>query len=194
MDDATDMVTVGLVVRAHGVQGEVAVIPETENPARFERGSELFARTDQLRRRLRVLSSRPHKGRHLVRFAETPDREAAESLRGAVLEAPTASVPVAEEGTFYYFQLIGCRVVDHKLGDLGEVVDVVEDGGGLLLAMSPGRAQGAVGQGGTPAGAGSRRPLLIPFVRELLPVIDMEARLIRTELPDGLREACESTS
>ncbi len=177
--DDTEMVVVGSVVRAHGLRGEVLVVADSENPARFVSGSELFVRDGAGLRRLEVASSRSHRGRELVAFVEVTDRNAAEALRGALLEVPEETVPAAEEGTFYYFQLVGCRVVDDGLGELGEVTEVVEDGGGVLLSVA------------RPAGGG---PVLIPFVGELLPEINVEERLIRTDLPAGLLEACGSTS
>ena len=179
---AAETVVVGFVLRAHGLRGEVLVLPDSENPARFESGSELFVRGGSRRRRLEVASSRPHRGRALVQFVNVTDRDGAEALRGAVLEAPEESVPAAEEGTFYYFQLVGCRVVDRALGDLGEVTEVVEDGGGVLLSVA------------RPADGGGIRSVLIPFANQLLPEINVEERLIRSDLPEGLLETCESTS
>ena len=177
--DDSEMIVVGSVLRAHGLRGEVLVLPDSENPARFVRGSELFVRDGVQPRRLEVASNRSHRGRELVQFVGVSDRDAAEALQGALLEVPEESVPAAEEGTFYYFQLVGCRVVDQDLGDLGEVTEVVEDGGGVLLAVA------------RPGGGGS---VLIPFVNQLLPEIDVEERLIRSDLPKGFLEACGSTS
>ena len=175
------MVTVGAVLRAHGLRGEVLVNADSENPDRFRTGAELFAKVDGRMRRLEVASSRPHRGRELVRFADVTDRDAAEELRGALLEVPEDQVPAAEDGTFYYFQLVGCRVVDRRLGELGEVTRVVEDGGGVLLevAAAPGSGGGSV---------------LVPFANALLPKIDIGERLIVSDLPEGLLEACGSTS
>ncbi len=178
----SEMIAVGSVLRAHGLRGEVLVLPDSENPARFARGSELFVRDGAQPRRLEVASSRSHRGRKLVQFVDVADRDAAEALRGALLEAPVESVPAAEEGTFYYFQLVGCRVVDRGLGDLGEVVEIVEDGGGVLLSVA------------RPAGGDGLRSVLIPFANQLLPEINVEERLIRSDLPEGLLETCGSTS
>ena len=177
-----EMVAVGSVLRAHGLRGEVLVLPDSENPARFQSGSELFVREGARVRRLEVGSSRPHRGRALVQFVDVTDRDGAEALRGAVLEVPEESVPAAEEGSFYYFQLVGCRVVDERLGDLGLVTDVVEDGGGVLLRVAG------------PDREGGGHTVLVPFANRLLPEIDVEARLIRSDLPEGLLEACGSTS
>lgn len=179
--EEAEMVTVGAVLRAHGLRGEVLIDADSENPDRFRTGSELFAQVDGRVRRLEVASSRPHRGRQLVRFADVTDRDGAEELRGALLEVPEDQIPAAEDGTFYYFQLVGCRVVDRRLGELGEVTSVVEDGGGVLLEVAT--ASGSDG--------GS---VLVPFANALLPEIDIGEGLIVSDLPEGLLEACGSTS
>lgn len=177
------MVAVGAVLRAHGLRGEVLVAADSDNPDRFCAGAELFAEIGGRLRRLEVATSRPHRGMRLVRFADVADRDGAEALRGAALVVTEDQVPAAGDGDFYYFQLVGCRVVDRRLGDLGEVVEVVEDGGGVLLEV---KAAAAVGTGS--------RSVLIPFANALLPEIDVCERLIRSDLPEGLLETCGSTS
>lgn len=174
------MVTVGAVLRAHGLRGEVLIDADSENPERFRKGSRLLADVGGRVRQLEVASSRPHRGRQLVRFADVTDRNGAEELRGALLEVPEDQVPAAEDGTFYYFQLVGCRVVDRRLGELGEVTGVVEDGGGVLLEVA------------APEGDGGS--VLVPFANALLPEIDVGEGLIVSDLPEGLLEACGSMS
>ncbi len=174
------MVTVGAVLRAHGLRGEVLIDADSENPERFRKGSRLLADVGGRVRQLEVATSRPHRGRQLVRFADVTDRNGAEELRGALLEVPEDQVPATEDGTFYYFQLVGCRVVDRRLGELGEVTSVVEDGGGVLLEVA------------APEGDGGS--VLVPFANALLPEIDVGEGLIVSDLPEGLLEACGSMS
>ena len=101
----------------------------------------------------------------------------AKRLRGAVLRVPRSEVPPAPRGAYYHFELVGCRVVDQRRGGLGLVEEVVEDGGGVLL-----RVRGDSGE------------LLIPFVRAFLGAVDVASRRIEVDLPEGLIEACASTS
>ena len=181
--EGAEMVTVGAVLRAHGLRGEVLVAADSDNPDRFCAGAELFAEIAGRERRLEVAASRPHRGRRLVRFEGVADRDGAEALRGAQLLVPEDRVPPAGDGDFYYFQLVGCRVVDRTLGELGEVTGVVEDGGGVLLEVKAAAADGT-----------GSRSVLVPFANALLPEIDVGARLIRSDLPEGLLETCGSTS
>lgn len=185
--DLPPTVVVGRIVKPHGLRGEVVVEVLSDVPERLTRGSELLvaweppaAAAPGAPRRLTVEASRPGRsqgGAVLVRFAGLADRDAAEGLRGAWLEVERASVPAAEPGTYYHWELLGCRCRDVTAGDLGEVVEVVEDGGGLLLVVSDGTRQ-----------------VPVPFVESFLRSIDVAAGVIEVDLPPGLLETCASTS
>lgn len=175
-------VIVGKIRRAHGVRGEVVVESLTDVPGRFERDSELWlTRGDDggpVLRTLRVAASRPHREALLVRFEGLEDRDAAAELRDLYLEARPMEPPgELEEGTFLHYQLHGCRCRDRELGDLGTVVDLVEDGGGLLLIVE-----------------GERGLVPVPFVRAFLVEVDVEGKRIELDLPAGLLESCASGS
>ena len=85
-------------------------------------------------------------------------------------------MPKAPDGTYYQYELLGCRCRSEG-GELGRVVEVVEDGGGLMLIV---------------AGEGRRVP--VPFVKAFLLRVDVEAGEIDLALPPGFLEACESRS
>jgi 16S rRNA processing protein RimM len=126
--------------------------------------------------RLDVVRSRPHKGAFLVTFDRVDDRDAAEALGGCFLEVPIDEVPPAEDGTWYWFQLVGCLCVDRTAGELGRVVDLAEDGGGLLLVVEDDQ--------------GTSLP--VPFVETFLVAVDVDGKRIDLDLPPGLIETCAS--
>ncbi len=179
--------TVGRVIKPHGLRGEVVVEVLSDVPGRLARGSRLLAVADPEAagaapgapppQELRVTASRPHGGGRLVRFAGHEDRDAAEELRGLWLAVERAAVPPAPPGTYYHYELVGCRVCDAEAGELGTVVDLVEDGGGLLLLVADGERQ-----------------VPVPFVERFLRRVDVARGEIELELPPGLLEACASRS
>jgi 16S rRNA processing protein RimM len=176
-DDLPETVTVGRVVRAHGVRGEVGVEVLSDVPGRFEPGSGMLAaREGEPPVRLVVAASRPAKKGLTVLFEGIEDRDRAEELRGMWLEVPRSEVPEPPPGTYYHWQLLGCRCQAGS-EDLGTVVEVVEDGGGLLLLCE---------------GGGRRVP--VPFVAEFLREVDVAGGRIELDLPPGLLEACASRS
>lgn len=115
-------VAVGKITRAHGVKGEVAVLVLSEVPERFDAGSTLLLEDG---RSLTIEAAREDRGRLLVCFRDVSDRAAAESLLGKFLVVPESALPELPEGSWWPFQLEGCRVLTdtgRRLGVLSEVV------------------------------------------------------------------------
>ncbi len=190
---------VGVVLRPHGLQGEVRIEVLSDVADRFEPGREMHlvvasrgaapdttGPTRRRRERVRVASYRPVKGGALVRFEGTTDRVQAESLRGSRLEVEMSEVPAAPAGFYYHHELMGCSCFDARHGELGVVADVLEDGGGVLLQLELPPEPAAPG-----AATGS---LLVPFVEPFLDKVDIAGRRIDLRLPPGLVELCASRS
>jgi len=175
-----EAVLVGTILRPHGIKGEVTVALWSDYDRRFAPGVELAASSPAARpaaprreRVLRVERSSPYKGGLRVAFAGIADREAAEGLRGLELWVPIGEVPDPPAGSYYVFELIGCRCFDERDGEIGTVVDVQEDGGGTLLEVEK---------------DGTRS--VLPFVEAFLSGVDREARRIDLRLPEGLLATC----
>jgi 16S rRNA processing protein RimM len=172
-------VLVGVVLRPHGLKGEVVVAVETDRPERFAPGSELQLVEGSGHRRSVTVAGARQTGRGLlVAFEGVSDRDAAERLRRARLEIERARVPAADEGQYYLFELVGCSCFDEREGELGVVVDFVEGGADLLFEVA--RPEGG--------------KLLLPFVDRFVVDVDTVARRIDWRLPKGLIETCVSRS
>ena len=181
-EDLPARVTVGRVLRPHGVQGDVVVEVLSDVPGRLDPGSRLIAtRSAEPERTLTVASSQAHKTGARVRFEGVEGRDGAEALRNLWLEVERSAVPAAEPGTYYYYELLGCRCQDGER-DLGTVVDLEEDGGGLLLIVE------LIGDDG-----GAQR-VPVPFVEKFLREVDVARGRIVLDLPPGLLEVCTSRS
>ena len=167
--DAVVEVLVGIVGRAHGVRGELAVEPRTDEPdLRFAPGATL--RVEGRDRRLVVESARDHSGRLLVRFRDVADRNAAEALRGLRLVADVDPASRPEEPEEYYDrQLIGLRVLTAAGAEVGTVSGVAHLPSQDLLEIDA---------------AGETR--LVPFVAELVPEVDLDQGLVRLADVPGL--------
>jgi 16S rRNA processing protein RimM len=167
-------VAVGRVARSHGVRGDTVVEIRTDEPdRRFAVGARLDAQLpDGQRRTLVVTGARPHGGRLLVRFASVHDRDAAEALRGALLTVDSATLPApADPDEFYDHQLQGLTAQLADGSTVGVVTDVLHGPGGDLLVIARDGDEGEV---------------LVPFVRDIVPTVDLTAgRLVLTP-PEGL--------
>ena len=166
----------GVAVRAHGLHGEVVVDLHTDSPdERFAPGSVLRMRRAGLPDGVvTVESARPHSGRLLVRFVEAPDRGAAEALRGArLLVDPGSLPPPADPDEFHVHQLEGLRA---ELADgtaVGLVREVIHGPGGELLVLARDDAPDA----------------LVPFVRAIVPTVDLAGGRLVLDPPEGLLDA-----
>lgn len=168
--------TVGRIVRPHGVRGEVLVDVRTDDPVeRFTAGSVLD--TDPAPRGpLTVEYSRGQtvsagRVRLIVAFAEITDRNAAEDARGTSLLVDSAELTDPDDpDEFHDHQLVGLTAVDADGAEVGEVVRVEHLPASDLLVV--------------------RRPdghdALVPFVSAIVPEIDVPAGRIVLTPPDGL--------
>jgi 16S rRNA processing protein RimM len=168
-----EWIEVGRVSRAHGVHGEVRVLPSTDNPDRFVPGSVLHCRPDRIgvagprlqeQVRLTIDSLRGEDGFPIVAFEGVSDRTGAEALRGHILEIPSDELPELDEEEFYPFDLIGLAVRDQAGSVRGVVVDAVESPAHALLVIKV--------DGAETRAEGPRGEILVPFVYEAVPVVE----------------------
>jgi len=109
---------------------------------------------------------RRHGAALLAKWPGCESKEAAESLKGAILAVPRSAFPPAQEGEFYWADLPGCRVVNRDGEELGQVTGLRENIGGQWLEVSEG---------------GSKAGMLIPLVEQFVDAVDLPARLIRVD-------------
>jgi len=167
---------VGRVRKPHGVRGELFLWPETDRPADvFTPGRTLWL--DGLSgsaggERLTVERSRPFKDGFLVKTVEHTGRdEALEALRGRDLFIRRSEAAPLDEDEVFRHDLIGLRVLAE-----GEVVGVIRD-----VLDTPGPDLLEVERAGRPV-------LLVPFAREIVSRIDVEAGVLEITPPEGLLE------
>lgn len=166
------MVIVGQVGRAHGIRGQVGVIPRTDDPdVRFVVGA-VLATDSPPRGPLTITEARNHSGRLLLSFEGIEDRNAAEGLRGTMLLVARGARPaLTDPDDFYDSDLTGLRAVDLAGTPLGRVADVIHAPGSDLLALDV-----------------DGREVLVPFVRQIVPRVDIAAGTVTIDAPDGLFE------
>jgi 16S rRNA processing protein RimM len=168
VSEPSEWIAVGQIARAHGVKGEVSVVPLTEVDVRFEPGSRVFA-GERRDRELTVASARPHHGRLIVAFEGVGDRAEAEDMRGLYLFVPAASAPELPEGTYWAHQLVGCEVVTVGGRSLGRIREVVGAPAGDVWV--------ADGDGGE---------VLLPALKEVVQRVDLDGRRVVVHEVPGL--------
>jgi 16S rRNA processing protein RimM len=163
---------VGRVARAHGNRGQVIVNPETDFVEdRFRVGAELLANRGGRIERLRVTAMRIHLGRPIVALEGVETMNDAEAMAGVELRVPVAELAPLPSGMFYRHDLVGCRVETTGGAAVGEVTSVEGELGTSRLIVA--------GPGGD---------VLIPLVQAICVDIDVAARRIVVDPPEGLLE------
>jgi 16S rRNA processing protein RimM len=166
------MALVGRIARAHGNRGQVIVNLDTDFPdERFRPGAELFTMRGGAVETLTLTSVRFQNGRPVVGIAGVDTMDAAEGLAGLELRIPAERLAPLPAGTFYHHDLIGCRV---ETGS-GTPVGIVEGVEGTL-------------SGSRLVVAGSSGEILIPLVVGICTTIDVDAKRIVIDPPEGLLE------
>ena len=137
----------------------------------FEAGRQVLLARAGARHAAEIEFVREQHGRTIMKLRGVDSIEQAQSLVGTVLEVPAAELPDPESGSFYTFDLRGCRVTAVDGEELGRVTDVMDWSGTILLKVE-----------------GERGEILIPFAKVYLEKVDLSARHIVVDLPEGLRD------
>ena len=181
-------VTVGRIGRPHGIRGDVVVGVRTDEPElRFAPGSRLDTDPAGVGP-LTVAGYRWHSGELLVRFQGIGDRTAASELGGTWLMADSATFAALDDpDVFRDGDLVGLsvRTVDGTV--VGIVTDVLHHGQDVL-AIAP------VGAVETAGAAGARaEQILIPFVKAIVPEVDIAGGVLVIDPPEGLLNLQDAT-
>lgn len=117
------------VAGAHGVTGEVRLKLFTDDVSSLKRYKSFNEGA------LTLVSVRPHKGGAIARFAEIPDRNAAEAARGSQLTVSRDALPALADDEYYHIDLIGLPCVSTDGGKLGTCIAVENFGAGDILEI-----------------------------------------------------------
>jgi 16S rRNA processing protein RimM len=181
-----DAIEVGRILDAWGIKGWFKVLPHSASPealfsskrwfllppersAKPRRATEAAALLDWTAPLLlRVKEAKDHSDSVVANSADIPDRNAAESLKGARIFVPRSSFPTPEDGEFYWVDLIGLQVVNREGVVLGEVRDLLSTGPQTVLVLQAEEGGKAVER-------------MIPFVSVYVDRVDTQARCITVD-------------
>ncbi len=168
---------VGRIGRAHGIKGEVTIEVRTDEPELRLAPGAVLATDPASTGPLTIETGRVHSGRLLLRFAGVTDRNAAEALRNTLLIAEVDPDETPEDPEeFYDHQLIDLDVVTQDGTAVGRITEIshlpYQD---LLVVQRPDGSE-----------------VLIPFVSDIVPDIDLERQIAVITPPPGLLDEREA--
>ena len=166
-----DRIAVGIIRKAHGVRGEASVEPWTPSLDRFNglRSVTLVSPDESETRPMQIESVRPHVDRALIKFVGIDSPDDLRDLRNWTIEIPAADARKLEGGEYFLHDLVGLQLVDREGKQRGEVKDVYEGGGGLLLSVE-----------------GPKGEFEVPFAAAICTEIDLPGKRIVVDLPKGI--------
>ena len=165
-----ELVAVAKITKSRGLRGELVADVLTDFPERFndlQTVVGLFPNGE--RRQLKIERFWFQKGRIILKFAGFDSIETAESLRGLEVCVPESEAIELDTDEFFDWELTGCEVETIEGEKIGVVKELMRTGGTEILVVT-----------------GAEKEYLIPFAETICVEVDVENKLIRVDLPDGL--------
>jgi 16S rRNA processing protein RimM len=178
LKEAKRYLAVARIRRPQGRRGEVAAEILTDFPQRFEKLKRVWLDTPAGPPESAELENAwPHKGGIILKFSGVDSISAAERLRGRHVLIPRQERVKLPEGSYYLWELAGCRVIRNAgagLEVVGTVTEVERTAGGDILHVAGERD--------------AKRELLIPLAETICTRIDTRKKEIWIEPPEDLLE------
>lgn len=172
MNALNDLVAIAKLVKPRGLRGEITADVLTDFPERFEDLENIIALLPNgERRELKIEDFWFQKSRIIFKFAEFDSIEQAETLRGAEICVTEAEAVKLDADEFFDWELQDCTVETAEGEKIGAVKEVMRTGGTEILVVQ-----------------GETKDYLIPFAEKICTEVDVENKLIRVDLPEGLLE------
>ena len=182
---------IGKIVAPQGLKGELRVYPDTDFPERFEvPGKRWLLRPNATEpEEVELVQGRFLEGKNLyvIQLAEIKYRSEAEELRGCKLLVPESDRPQLGEDEYHLLDLLGLPVFMQDDGEfIGTVVDLIAAGNDLLEVRLQQEADNETNKQENKQKNKNLKTVLIPFVKAIVPVVDLENRRIEITPPVGL--------
>ncbi len=164
---------VGRVIGALGLKGVLKVRLETNNPDLLSAVKSVTVRTAHGAATNHRVDSMKYEKRHmLVKLEDVSDRTQAEKLLGALITTERKQIRELDEDEFWMRDLLGLDIFSTDGEKLGTVCDIVGESGEFLemRCTDPAKAD----------------TVLIPFVRAIVPTVDLKGKRIEIVNLPGL--------
>ena len=175
MKDDNKWMSIGEIVAPQGLKGDIRIKPNSDFPERFIKpGKRWIQKADELPSEIQLVKGKllPGKSIYIISIEGISNRNSAEKIIGWNLVIPENSRPNMSNDEYHYLDLIG---LETKKGPektlIGFVTDLIKGGNDLLeIELIEGKK------------------VLVPFVREIVPVIEIKEKWLLITPPPGLLE------
>jgi 16S rRNA processing protein RimM len=199
-----DLIEIGTIVAAQGLRGELKVKTDSDFPERFEKSGNrwLQIQPHQSPQCVELVRGKqiPGKNIFIIKLAGINDRTQAESLYGSRLLIEKSDRPHLEKEEYHVGDLINLQVYDQQTGEnIGIITEVFSAGNDILevtLHHQPELQPDILPDLNKVSRISKRKKfkikkhkavaVLIPFVKDIVPVINLEKGIIEINPPKGL--------
>lgn len=200
---------VGTIIAPQGLRGELRVYPDSDFPERFIEPGTRWIRNPNtgIIETVELLDGRyiPGKNLYVIQLAGIINRDRAEELRGYKLLVNKSDRPYLEDDEYHVSDLVNLEVYHQQTGEnIGVVIDILSAGNDLLevqlhqqplVKEKPERDISEISRKSKRRKLKSKKnkpfTILIPFVKDIVPIVDIERGRLEITPPRGLLESVE---
>ena len=178
MINKNEWLTVGLITSCHGINGQVKVKSLSDFEERFLKpGIRWLQKEDEPPSKIELISGfkQPGKETSIVKFQGINTRNHAEQLKNLKILVSTDSLPKLKKEEFHLLELINLEVKtveNDELKKIGKVINLENEKNNLLVIEL----------------FKNKKKVLVPFVKEIVPLEDIKNNFLIINPPDGLLE------
>ena len=178
MINHNEWLVVGLITSPHGINGKVKVKSLSDFEERFTiPGTRWIQKEKEIPKKLDLISGsrQPGKETFVISFREIVNRNQAENLKQFKILVKNNDIPKLRNEEFHISQLINIKVKvleNNQFNIIGEVIDLENEKNNLLVVKL----------------FKNSKKVLIPFVEEIVPTIDLKNNFLIINPPKGLLE------
>tara|TARA_S200000501_G_scaffold341405_1_gene350750 strand:+ start:767 stop:1306 length:540 start_codon:yes stop_codon:yes gene_type:complete len=173
-----EWLVVGLITSPQGINGEIKIKSLSDFEERFIiPGKRWIQKDKEIPRELELTSGfkKPGKESFIITFREITNRNQAENLKGYKVLVKVDSIPKLNNDEFHLTQLVNLEVKiseNNQLKIIGKIINLENERNNLLVIQL----------------SKNNKKVLIPFVKEIVPVVDIKNKFIIITPPSGLLE------
>lgn len=155
-----DKITVGQIIKAFGIKGEVKVKPLTDDVTRFKKLRLVYIGETPYK----IISCRIAEGYVYLSFIGVSDRNTSETLVGKMLEIDRINAVELEEGRYFIADMLSCKVILSDGNYVGTITDVAQYGAADVITIKD-----------------ADKVCRFPFIKKLNSSFDIENKIMRVD-------------
>ena len=178
MINHNEWLIVGLITSPQGINGKIKVKSLSDFEERFTKpGKRWIQKENEAPTELELTHGykKPGKETFIISFKEINNRNQAEKLKGHKILVKFNAIPKLNKEEFHLTELVNLKVKileNNQLNTIGKVINLENEKNNLLVIKL----------------LKNNKEVLIPFVREIVPVVDIKKDFIIITPPKGLLE------